>query len=361
MKSPLLFLCLLAVTATAADVSNAPKLEPRATFAEGQVTGVAVSKEGRVFVNFPFWSENHTFAVVELDKEGLPIVYPDADWNNKTKTGDPGKRFICVQSVVVDDQDNLWVLDPASPMMRGVVEGGPKLVKIDLKTNTVSQVFPFDLSVAPADSYLNDVRIDTKRGYAFLTDSGVGALVVLNLKNGKARRVLANHPSTKAEPGELEVDGIKPIDPKTGKTPVIHSDGIALDTKKGALYYQALSGNTLYQIAVDDLTNDLLSEAELESRVKKIAETPKTDGMLESPDGKVYLTAFEENSIVRVDPATGKVETVVNEKQLQWPDTLAWGPDGSLYVTTSQIHRMPNFNAGVDKRQGPFAVYRLQF
>lgn len=359
MKAPLLFLCLLPITATAADVAKAPTLEPRATFAEGQVTGVGVSKTGRVFVNFPFWSEKHTFSVAELDKEGLPLVYPDADWNNKT--GDPGKRFICVQSVVADDQDNLWVLDPASPMMQGVVEGGPKLVKIDLKTNKVAEVFPFDASIAPKESYLNDVRIDTKRGYAFITDSGAGALVALDLKNGKARRLLANHASTKAEPGELEVDGIKPIDPKTGKTPVIHSDGIALDAKKGVLYYQALSGHTLYQVSLDDLTNEQLSEAELESRVKKIAETPRTDGMLESPDGKVYLTAFEENSIVRVDPATGEVEVVLNDKRLQWPDTLAWGPDGSLFVTTSQIHRMPNFNSGVDKRQGPFAVYRMQF
>jgi hypothetical protein len=40
-----------------------------------------------------------------------------------------------VQSVVVDDQDNLWVLDPAAPKMQEIVEGGPKLVKIDLATN----------------------------------------------------------------------------------------------------------------------------------------------------------------------------------------------------------------------------------
>jgi hypothetical protein len=42
-----------------------------------------------------------------------------------------------VQSVVVDDQDNLRVLDPAAPKMQATVKGGPKLVKIDLRTNQV--------------------------------------------------------------------------------------------------------------------------------------------------------------------------------------------------------------------------------
>ena len=51
----------------------------------------------------------------------------------------PTQRWICVQSVVVDDQDALWVLDPASPKTEAVVKGGPKLVKIDLVTNKVTQ------------------------------------------------------------------------------------------------------------------------------------------------------------------------------------------------------------------------------
>jgi hypothetical protein len=54
-----------------------------------------------------------------------------------------------VQSVVVDDQDALWVLDPASPKTEAVVEGGPKLVKIDLATNKVMQTITLDENVAP--------------------------------------------------------------------------------------------------------------------------------------------------------------------------------------------------------------------
>jgi hypothetical protein len=103
---------------------------------------------------------------------------------------------VCVQSVVVDDQDALWVLDPASPKTEAVVKGGPKLVKIDLATRVTQSVI-FDEDVAPERSYLNDVRLDTKTGHAFITESGTGAIIVVDLKSGKARRLLASDPSTK--------------------------------------------------------------------------------------------------------------------------------------------------------------------
>ena len=64
--------------------------------------------------------------------DGKPKPFPDEAWN--AKAGPPAQRWICVQSVVVDDQDALWVLDPTSPKTEAVVEGGPKLVKIDLGT-----------------------------------------------------------------------------------------------------------------------------------------------------------------------------------------------------------------------------------
>jgi sugar lactone lactonase YvrE len=332
-------------------------LEEVATFPKQQVTGVTVSPQGRVFVNFPFWSDDHTLSVAEV-VDGQPKAFPDEAWN--AKDGPPQGRWVCVQSVVVDDQGALWILDPASPKTEGVVNGGPKLVKVDLATNKVVQTIPFDETIAPARSYLNDVRVDTKTGHAFITESGVGAIVVVDLKSGRARRLLADHPSTKVEPGmEIVVDGMKIIDPKTGQAPEFHADGIALDRQGGWLYYHPLTGVTLYRIKTDHLLDETLSDAQLGAKVEKVETTPKPDGMLEAPNGSVYLTAFEKNAIVRFDPGTRKVTTIIEDKLLQWPDTLAWGPDGKLYVTTSQIHRMPKYHGGQSKQKGPFAVYRL--
>jgi hypothetical protein len=44
------------------------------------------------------------------------------EWN---KPGNPASHFVCVQSVVVDDQDNLWILDLAAPKMQQIIKGGP--------------------------------------------------------------------------------------------------------------------------------------------------------------------------------------------------------------------------------------------
>ena len=141
---------------------------------------------------------------------------------------------------------------------------------------------------------------------------------------------------------------------------MFHADGIAFDKEGGWLYYHPLTGVTLYRIKTEHLLDETLSDAQLGAKVEKITTTPKPDGMLEAPNGSVYLTAFEKNAIVRFDPDTQKFTTIIEDDLLQWPDTLAWGPDGKLYVTTSQIHRMPKYHGGQSKQKGPFAVYRLE-
>ena len=124
-------------------------------------------------MNFPFWSDDHTLSVAE-SIDGQPKPFPDEAWN--AKSGPPENRRICVQSVVVDNQGALWILDPASPKTEGVVKGGPKLVKVDLSTDKVVQTIPFDDTIAPPRSYLNDVRTGTKSGHAFITESGTEQL-----------------------------------------------------------------------------------------------------------------------------------------------------------------------------------------
>lgn len=42
------------------------------------------------------------------------------------------------------------------------------------------------------------------------------------------------------------------------------------------------------------------------------------------------------------DCSDGRNEIVVRDPRLAWPDTFAVGPEGALYVTTSQIHTQPN-------------------
>lgn len=354
MKSP--YLSVLFALFGAVSLSTAAELQEIASFPNQQVTGVAISKTGRIFVNFPNWSDDHTISVAEIIN-GQPKPFPNEAWN---KPGPAPTHFVCVQSVYVDAEDNLWVLDPAAPKIQEIVKDGPKLVKVDLQKNRFVRIIPFDEDVAPKKSYLNDVRVDTNAGLAFITDSGLGAIVVVDLNSGKARRVLDDDKSTKAESDvSLTVDGHQLIHPEKKTPPQIHADGIALDLKNGYLYYHALTGHTLYRIKTQYLKDAHLSKSDLASKVEKMGETPVPDGMLEGADGSVYLTAIEQNAIVRFDPITKKIRTVVEDKRLSWPDTMSWGPGGMLYITASQIQNMPRFNNGQSTRVEPYKVFRF--
>jgi sugar lactone lactonase YvrE len=340
-----------------AAIASGAELQEVATFPDEQITGVGVStKSGRIFVNFPYWSDDHSISVAEI-VNGQPKPFPNDEWN---KPGPAGTHFVCVQSVVVDDQDNLWVLDPAAPKMQEIVKGGPKLVKIDLATDQVMQTIPFGEDVAPTKSYLNDVRVDTRSNTAFITESANGAIIVIDLKSGKARRLLNGHPSTQPEKGiKLVVNGKTLIDQQKKMPPQIASDGIALDVRNGYLYYHALTGHTLYRIKTSFLTDEKLGKHELESKVENVAQTPAPDGMLEAPDGGVYITDLENSAVVRWDPASKRVERVIADKRLLWPDTLSWGPNGEIYVTASQIENMPRFNNGKSTRTEPYKLWKI--
>src|SRR3954451_22524074 len=347
-------LVLFLVTTT---LVSAAELKEVARFPDQQVTGVGVStKSGRVFVNFPFWSDDHSISVAEI-VNGQPKPFPNEEWN---KPGPAGSHFICVQSVVVDDQDNLWIIDPAAPKMQEIVKGGPKLVKVDLKTNQVVQTIPFGEDIAPKKSYLNDVRVDTRANTAFMTDSGKGAIVVVDLKSGKARRLLDGHKSTQPEKDvKLTVDGKQLIAEETKKPPQIASDGIALDTKNGYLYYHALTGHTLYRIKTSFLNDEHISKKDLESKIENVGQTPAPDGMLEASDGSIYLTDLEHNAVVHWSPETKSIEQVIADKRLMWPDTLSWGPGNELYVTTSQIENTPRFNDGKSTQTEPYKLWKI--
>ncbi|MCU1232374.1 MAG: hypothetical protein JWP63_341 [Candidatus Solibacter sp.] len=324
-----------------------------------QLTGVTVSKTGRMFVNFPRWSDYYLNAVVEVMKDGSTKPYPDEYWNRWGKGLDTAaKQFVCVQSVVADDQDALWVVDPAGPMTITVVPGGAKLVKIDLATNKVARVYSFGSDVIKPNSYLNDVRVDTKRNFAYMTDSGAGGLVAVELQSGKAHRALDNHPSVMAEPNiTIAVNG-KPVLGPDGKTPQFKSDGIALSHDGNYLYYQALAGATIYRIATSLLRDERATPDALARGVEKVAKTFPADGLWMDAEDRLYLSNLNANSVSRL-LKNGKVETLVSDPRLLWPDTFSQGPDGAIYITASHINDSPQFNQGKSTRTMPYAVFKF--
>jgi sugar lactone lactonase YvrE len=325
-----------------------------------QVTGVAVTEQNRTFVNFPRWTEDSPVSVAELQRDGSIKPYPDAEWNawrNARKDElTPGDHWLCVQSVVADGRGSLWVVDPAAPAQGFIVPGGPKLVRIDLATNRVAKIYGFDQDVAPQGSYLNDVRFSPDGKYAFITDSGQrGAIVVVDLATGKARRALDGDPSTQPKKGlVVKTDG-RPLRRPDGRKVEFAADGIAISKDGRYLYWQALTGDTLYRIRTDVLETRALAGEDVSANVEQYGLNGVADGLLIGRAGEImYITSPEDNSIKVRDLSQGPsapLRLVVQDERLRWPDTFAQGPDGAIYVTTSRIQDSAFF-----KRDAPLAL-----
>lgn len=325
-----------------------------------QITGVTVSKAGRLFVNFPRWSDHYLNAVVEVMKDGSVKPYPDEFWNRwDMKPDHAAKQFVCVQSVVADDRNSLWVVDPAAPLMGSVVPNGPKLVQIDLGTNQVARTYSFGPDVVKSASYLNDIRIDTIRKIAYMTDSGMGGIVVVDLNTGKAHRVLDADKSVMPEAGvSISVNG-KPVLGPSGKPPQIAADSIALSKDREYLYYKALTGKTVYRVKTSALRQAGASADSVSSAVEKVADAFPTDGFWIDAQDRLYLSNINESAVYRLGK-NGALEKVISSSDLEWPDTFSQGPDGAIYITASHINDGPKYNQGKDTRTKPYTVFRFE-
>ncbi|RYF49564.1 MAG: gluconolactonase, partial [Cytophagaceae bacterium] len=125
------------------------------------------------------------------------------------------------------------------------------------------------------------------------------------------------------------------------------------------LYYRAINQTKLYRIATDLLVNPNLLPAQVAEGVELVGETGISHGMIADKSGNVYLTDSPNKAIRRVTPE-GKLETVVRDDRLIWPDSFGIGPDGYLYVTAAQINRTAKNNDGQDKVSYPFKLFKVK-
>jgi sugar lactone lactonase YvrE len=249
-------------------------------------------------------------------------------------------------------------VDAAAPLLTSPVPNGPKLVKIDLATDKVVQNIHFGPDIALTDSYLNDVRLDNAHNTAYLTDSGHGGLVVVDLASETARRVLDNDPSTHAQQGLPIVVNGKPVVGPDGKPPQFNADSIALSSDGSYLYYKPLTAVTLYRIRTSILRDVTATPSQLRAAVETVATLFPTDGIWMDRQDRLYLSDIEHNA-VRVLLPNGKVQFVAADPRLLWPDTFTEGPDGAIYISASHINTSPPYNKGYRVDQIPFGVFRI--
>ena len=347
---------------------NYGKLELVAEFPNPMPTGVTVAANGRIFICIPRWIDPTPFTVAEL-RNGQLYAYPDAHTNRYDEM-DYANTFVSVQSVVVDPEQRLWVLDTGSINMGAPRPFGPKLVGIDLTTNKIFKKIEFPPTVVLATTYLNDIRFDLRKGtagVAYITDSssrGPGAIIVVDLATGVSWRRLSGHPSVMPQPNftpRVEGRPLMVMEKGQPSRPLaIASDGVAISADGSRIYYTALTGLHLYSVSAEALVDKNKSESDVEATVQDLGDRGfASDGLESDTQNRIYLTDIE-NTAIRRREINGQYLIVAQDPRLIWPDTLSLATDGYLYFTVNQLNRMPRFHDGNDFRTPPYALVRVK-
>ncbi len=329
-------------------VAASPKFMPN---------GVAVSPRGRVFASFPRWTSLAAPSVMEAMPDGSFEPYPGDAWNEWRPEAAARDRIVSSHAVLADPRNNLWVVDDATPRVAPPVEGAAKLVKFDLDTDRVSRVYPLGGEILPQGAMIGHVRVDAR--FAYVTEAHHGSIIVVDLESGRARKLLERDKSTRASPSIVPVVEGRELRRKTGEVPLLHVDLLELSEDGRWLYFMPLFGPVLRRIETKVLQDETLSEAEVAACVDDVARVPPLAGITRDRAGNLYLCSFTENAILKMG-RDRRLETLIADPRISFPNEPAVGPDGWLYFPASQVHRLPMFSGGVSRVQLPFEVFKLK-
>lgn len=361
-----MFLAIGMLAATPAAAENdgkiGPPLETVKAFGDDfRLVGIGVSAEGRVFATAPSSIVRSRFSMVEVDsKTGAATPYPDAGWNSFNEQGDGKLQWISVQALWVDKSDHLWALDSSLPKV-DQERLPPKLVEFDLSTNHVIRQYDFKGVVSAKDS-LNDLRIDTEHGYAYLTNAGnKGSLVVLDLTTGDARQVLVGDRSTFADPKQHLIIGNEVALRPDGSVTEIQADGIALSPDARWLYYRPLTDHNYWRVPTSALRDARLSDLELAKKVEYLGSSVLSGGLIMDGNGTLYGGDLEHGTVVSLTMTPGnKLRSKVfasDPSKLSWADGFAIS-GGYLYIADSHLWEVAFKNNR--PRSGHFTIFKVK-
>lgn len=296
---------------------------------------IAVGPDGRMFMSVHGFYGEPAARVVELLADDQSRPYPNKDWAGAPK-GPSGPGMNQVLGLRVDATGVLWMLDGQTPERPG------RLIGWDTRTETLFREIVLTAPATKADTFLNDLAVDRASGTIYIADSA-GAIIVVDIASGEARRRLDGHVSTTAEDIDMVVDGR--VVTLEGAPARIGINPITIDARGENLFYGPMSGTSLYRIATADLRDTSLSASDLAARVERYGPKPVSDGSTVDSAGNVYITAVADNAIGVID-ASGTYRVLYQSDAISWPDGCAVGADGLIYVTISNLHNSPPLNGG---------------
>lgn len=204
----------------------------------------------------------------------------------------------------------------------------------------------------------------SKAGRVFVNYPRWGDAVEFTVAEVKAGKATAYPDATKPDTGFLPfVEGKplltrkKPNGPRASMT--FGADGIAISNDGKYLYYCPLSSRRLHRVPTEALAGDA-PDAEVGKAVEDLPVRPfASDGLESDAQGRLYLTDYEHNAVVRRN-ADGSYDTIAHDTRMLWPDTMSLATDGYLDFTANQLNRQKQFHNFKDERVKPYTLFRVK-
>ncbi|QCP62367.1 SMP-30/gluconolactonase/LRE family protein [Pantoea sp. SO10] len=299
---------------------------------------VAITRNNRLFLGLPRYSaEYSTPSLARLAEDGSMQPFPGNSWNDWKPGDDGSEAFIYLNSVHVFDDDTVWCVDQGS-LSAGIfgekyskpAPGAQKIVQLDANSGKILRILRFDDQILPPGSQLNDLRFHGSLMY--LSDSGIGGIIIHDLETGKTTRRLSGLPvvkaSNKAPPAMLaHVKGGKTFHPP-------NSDMIEITADGKWLYWAAPTG-PLYRVETQLLRDNTLSDVELAAHVEAVYDNNFSGGCAMDSEGNVYFSETVTHNITVWSPK-GKTAVLISDPRLIRPDGSFISSDRGLYIPVKQ-------------------------
>ena len=325
---------------------NSTALEEVLTYSE-PIGNVAVNRDGRIF--FTVHPEARPTGNKLLEYvAGAAVPYPSGAAQSDL--------FDTVLGVAIDRLNRLWTIDHGNHGTRTA-----RIVAIDLDTGKVLRDQTLDSTIAPMGSFLQDLQVSSDGRTIVIADASFWrkspAIIIYDVETGEARRVLESHESVSAENYMIRSQD-KEMEFMGGMLTLRGGiDGISLGPEW--LYYGALSGSGLYRVRLSDLRDKRLPESQLANRVERFSDKPLSEGLSRDVTGNVYITDVEHGAIFVVGPEQ-ELTTLIQSREVRWPDALSFGPEGYLYVADSALPELILQSREHIKASGPYRIFRFQ-
>ncbi|WP_372366181.1 SMP-30/gluconolactonase/LRE family protein [Candidatus Uabimicrobium sp. HlEnr_7] len=316
---------------------------------------VASSQEGRLFFNYHMLHKPERFSQATLFEfvDGKKVPFPNIETQDK---------FYHAMGITVDHHQRLWVTIP-----RGLDGKQPsKLLAIDINTKEIVFEHQFKEGVG---IFAQDLRVSLDGKTVYLADCGflplaVPSLIVLDIESKSSRVLLKDHSTLAPQNWLIQRQDGKPHQLFFGLLSFkVGFDGLAVSKDGHWLYMAAMSHDTVYRVPTRVLTDKNLDDEKISSFIEEVGKKPLSDGIELDKDNNLIITDVEYGSLAILTPE-GKLNTLVQDKQINWSDSITIANDGTIYFTDSRLTDLINTLAQPASKEkiianGPYKIYKV--